>query len=248
MGKRVIALASGDKRFSIAGAFEKKENPSFGLDCGEVAGVGKIGIPITEKIVGFDVLIDFSSPEGILSALDLALENNASFVSGTTGLNEKIIGLLKESSKKIGVFHAPNFSAGIAAVEKAAVELSKMLGNADIEINEKHHNLKADAPSGTALKLAKAIADNKNIALEENAVYCRKGNIGARKKDEIGILSLRGGGIVGDHEIIFANKFETIIVEHRAISRDLFAAGALDAAEFIFGKTGFFDMNDLINQ
>ncbi|HDR91309.1 MAG TPA: 4-hydroxy-tetrahydrodipicolinate reductase, partial [candidate division Zixibacteria bacterium] len=120
--------------------------------------------------------------------------------------------------------------------------------NADIEIIEAHHRNKADAPSGTALDLAKKIAESRRLNFEKDIVYCREGKNNLRKPDEIGVSSLRGGGIIGEHSIVFALPYEILIIEHRAISRDVFASGALDAAEFVAGKTGFFEINDLLRK
>ena len=248
MGKRIIALANQDGRFVVTSAFEKHGHPKIGADCGELAGIGSIGVEIGAEKGDFDVLIDFSSPEGILNALDLALNRGSSLVSGTTGLGEEHFRALKDASEKIGVFYASNFSMGITVLAKIAVDTADYLLDSDIEIVEAHHNRKADSPSGTALSLAGKIAETRGEKLENLAIYGRdRGKTGPRSNNQIGIHAVRGGGIIGEHKIMYILPHEMVVLEHRAFSRDVFAAGALEAANFVVGKTGYFDMENLFN-
>lgn len=246
MGTRVVSLASKDDRFEIAAAVERPDSQKIGIDCGILAEIGEIGVPISDSASGFDVLIDFTTPIGTLSAIELALENGAALVTGTTGLEEEHISALKEASNKIGVFRASNFSRGIAVVAEVVGQLAKTFPDTDIEIVEAHHRLKTDSPSGTALTLGERIAEARGCELAEIAAFGRHGNLGQRPSGQIGIHAIRGGDIIGEHRIVFALPHETIIIEHRAIDRDLFASGALEAAVFVNGKIGYFEMKDLI--
>jgi len=248
MGRSIIKLAVTDPRFSIVSALESSNSEHLGMDAGTAAGIGPIGIEIGTEAENFDVIIDFSSPDGTKSALDMALKNKSALVTGTTALPQNVIDDLKSASAEIGIFSASNFSVGIALCGDLASQAAKRLPSADIEIIEAHHRNKADAPSGTAMDLAKKIADSRKLNFEKDIVYCREGKNNLRKPDEIGVSSLRGGGIIGEHSIVFASPYETLIIEHRAISRDVFASGALDAAEFVTGKTGYFEINDLLRK
>lgn len=247
MGRMITSLAAEDHRFEITAAVEKNGNECIGWDVGIVAGIGKLGVTMEHYATDFDVIVDFTEPAGTISALQMALENRAGLVTGTTGLDNQTIGRLKDESDKIAIFVASNFSRGIAFAKIISKKAAKALPNADIEIVEAHHRNKADAPSGTALDIAHELAETRELDFEENLIFGRKGKTGIREKNQIAVNAVRGGGIIGDHKIIFAMPYETLIIEHRAISREVFAAGALDAAEFVCGKTGFYEMNDLIN-
>jgi len=247
MGREIFALSLDDERFKVVGGIEIEGHSAIGKDYGIATGMKRIGIPISKNCSGFDVLIDFSTPEGTLKAVELALKNRATLVSGTTDLDEAHHRRFREVSKEIGLFWSSNFSRGIAALSDISAKLARIFEDADIEIIEQHHRDKADSPSGTAYKIAERIAESRQITIEDNVEFGRKGRTGPRKKGEIGIHSIRGGGIIGDHSVLFATPFENLIIEHRAISRHLFAHGALAAAAFIYGKVGYFDMNDIIN-
>lgn len=193
-----------------------------------------------------DVIIDFSNPDAFGKLLDYARARRLPLVMCTTGLTQAQLKQLEESSKNIPVFFSANMSLGvnllIDLVKKAAKVLEQ---NFDIEIIEKHHNQKLDAPSGTAL----AIADSINSALEEKQeyIYDRHSRRKKRSKTEIGIHAIRGGTIVGEHSVIFAGNDEIIEINHIANSKEIFATGALRAAKFLYNKEpGFYNMNDLI--
>jgi 4-hydroxy-tetrahydrodipicolinate reductase len=247
MGRRIAAITAGDARFQLVAATEAPSHPALGSDLGEVAGIGALGVEVSCEAHDFDVMVDFSTPNGAMAALDAAIDENAAIVSGTTGLSENQMGRLRKASEGIGVFYASNFSIGIAALRRIASELATLLPNADIEIVEAHHRDKVDSPSGTAIDLARSIAEARGATIENVARFGRNGAVGPRRDEEIGIHSVRGGGIVGDHRGIFALPNEVIAIEHRAISRDLFASGALDAVAFIFGKIGFYGIQDLLS-
>ncbi len=246
MGRMVIALARDNEDFEVTSAIERDGHADISKDCGTIARVGELGVPIGISAGDFDVMIDFSGPAGLLSALTICVEREKSLVTGTTGIGEEHRNAMLDASGKIGVFAASNFSKGIAALLKTCRELAVSFPGADVEIVEAHHRMKSDAPSGTALSIGKAIASARGHNFDEVALFERRGQIGPRTAKKIGFSSVRGGGIVGDHKVLFALPYETLIIEHRAVSRELFASGAMDAAKFIQGKTGLFGMNDLI--
>jgi 4-hydroxy-tetrahydrodipicolinate reductase len=200
---------------------------------------------ISECTEEIDVILDFSRPDSLDSLLSYAKQRNIPSVICTTGFTSEQIDKINEYSKIIPIFRSANMSLGVNIVNNILKKVSALLfSNYDIEIIEKHHNQKVDAPSGTALLLANTI---KNAIPEEtNFVYGREG-IGKREHKDIGIHAVRGGSIVGDHEVIFAGQGETIEISHYAVSRDVFAAGALKACEFMAGKpNGLYSMDNVL--
>lgn len=200
------------------------------------------------KNVTADVIIDFSHPSVLESLLSYAENNNCAAVVCTTGLNDSQIERIHESSKKVPMFFSANMSLGVNLISELAAKAAKVLEGAfDIEIVEKHHNQKIDAPSGTALMLADSISDS--LTEKPKYEYDRHSKRAKRSKNEIGIHSVRGGTIVGEHEIIFAGLDEVITISHSAHSKNLFAVGAVNAAEFISGKpAGFYNMKQLVDE
>ncbi|MCP5468384.1 MAG: 4-hydroxy-tetrahydrodipicolinate reductase [Deltaproteobacteria bacterium] len=195
-----------------------------------------------------DVIIDFTSPEATLKHAKIASEHQKSLVVGTTGFNEKQKNELKELLYTIPAVWAPNMSIGVNVLFKIAAQTAKLLGDDyDIEIVEAHHRHKKDAPSGTALGLAESIASAINRDLKKVACYERHGQIGARPAKEIGIQTLRGGDIVGDHTAIFAGEGERLELTHRANNRDNFARGAILAAKWVAKQAaGIYTMQDVL--
>jgi len=193
-----------------------------------------------------DVLLDFSSPKSLHDYLDVAIERRLAVVVATTGLETLELNLLAEASEKIPVFRSGSMSLGVNLVQQLIKNAAKVLGEQfDVEIIEKHHNLKKDAPSGTALMLADSVNEGRTNKLRY--VYGRHGNDSLRKNDELGIHSLRGGTIVGEHEVSFAGKDEVITIAHQAFSRQVFATGAVLATSYIFEKKpGMYTMQDMI--
>lgn len=194
-----------------------------------------------------DVIIDFSSVEGTKSVIEYCDKNLVPCVICTTGLDDMIIDNLKKLSTKVPVFFSANMSLGINLLIELSKIAASVLGSGfDIEIIEKHHNRKLDAPSGTALMIADAINENENGKFDY--VYDRHAYRRQRDKNEIGIHAVRGGTIVGEHEVLFAGQDEVITLSHSAASRDVFANGAINAAVYICGKKpGFYNMKDLID-
>jgi len=194
-----------------------------------------------------DVIIDFSSPVNVRDMLDFAIDRGIGIVLCTTGFTKKDLELIEEASRLISILRSANMSMGINLITKLVKEAARVLAVSgfDIEIVEKHHNKKVDAPSGTALALADAINDALNNSYEY--VYDRTDIRAPRQKKEIGISAVRGGTIVGEHEIIFAGSDEVIEIKHTAYSKAIFAKGAIQAAKFLHGKpAGMYTMNDVI--
>jgi 4-hydroxy-tetrahydrodipicolinate reductase len=180
-----------------------------------------------------DVLVDFSGPVAFDAALALAVERRAGFVSGTTGLRAEQFEAMQHAARTIPVLWAANFSLGVAMLQRCARRVAAALPDWDCEIVEMHHSRKHDAPSGTALVLGEAVAEGRNIALSDAAVFARHGQVGPRKSGEIGFAVLRGGDVVGEHTVVFATAGERLELTHRAGSRESFARGALAAAVWI---------------
>ena len=200
-----------------------------------------------EVNIEYDVLLDFSRPEALNDLLALTEKTKKPLVICSTGYSSDELALLKEKSATLPLFKSANMSIGINLINSLLKKISPLLyGNYDIEIVEKHHNQKVDAPSGTALLLADTIRDS----LSEETVYVNgRDGLAKREKNEIGIHAVRGGSIVGDHEVIFAGSGEVIELTHKAISREVFAVGALKASEFMATVTepGLYNMDNVIN-
>lgn len=193
-----------------------------------------------------DVLIDFSNPKALEHLLPYVTERKIPTIFATTGLSEAQLCAIHDASAVIPVFFSANMSVGVNLLIELAQKAAKFLGDGfDVEIIEKHHNQKLDAPSGTALAIANALAEVKE---DVHYVYDRHAVRKKRGTEEIGIHSIRGGTIVGEHEVIFAGRDEIISVSHRADSREIFATGALKAAMFLAKQpAGFYSMKDLLN-
>lgn len=193
-----------------------------------------------------DVIIDYSHPSALNGLISYGLSTGTAIVFATTGYNSEQINAIKKASEQIPIFFTFNMSLGINLLVQLAKKATAILGDQfDIEIIEKHHNQKIDAPSGTAIMLAEAINETKNNT--SNFIYDRHSQRKKREKNEIGIHSIRGGTIVGEHEIIFAGRDEVLTISHSALSKDVFAVGSVNAALFLKNKTpGLYNMSDLI--
>ena len=194
-----------------------------------------------------DVVIDFSAPVATQALCEAALENPTSLVIATTGFTAHQQNLLTEASKEMSVLYASNMSAGIALLKQLVEQVSATLKDFDIEIVEQHHRHKVDAPSGTALTLGEFAAKGRGLDLDDVRVSGRDGQIGARSKDEIAVMALRGGDIVGRHTVGFYNDGEYLELNHTATSRETFSKGAIRAATWIVDKEpGFYSINDCL--
>ncbi len=225
-------------------------------DCEIVAGIdiiddSSLGFPVfanyDEVEVKSDIIIDFSNPALIPSMLAYAEKTNTGIVLATTGLSDEQIREVEIASKSVPVFFSYNMSLGVSLLCELSKTAAKVLGNGfDVEIVEAHHNQKVDAPSGTAIMLGNAVKEEMPDAYFE---YDRHSKREKRHQNEIGIHSIRGGTIVGEHEVIFAGTDEIVKLSHSARSRAIFANGAVNAAIFLKGKeNGMFNMSDLVNQ
>lgn len=194
-----------------------------------------------------DIIIDFSLPEACESLLEAALKNPKPLVIGTTGLSPHQANLLKEASEKMPVLYATNMSLGVALLNKLVYQASAALDGFDIEIVEMHHKHKKDSPSGTALTLSESAAAGRGLDLDKVRVSGRDGDIGERSKDEIGVMALRGGDIVGRHTVGFYNEGEFIELNHTATSRNTFSKGAIRAASWLVDKEeGLYSISDCL--
>ena len=253
MGQRIIYYLSGDDGIKVVGAKESDNHPSLGIDPGILAGEGELGIPITsdidESCSGADVIVDFSSPKSTLLNASYASGEGKSMVIGTTGFTDKESGELKELCQGIPCVISANMSIGVNVMIEATRILAQALGDDyDVEITETHHKHKVDSPSGTAIMIGQAAAEGLRRDFRKVARFTRHGRIGERKLDEIGIQSVRGGDVVGEHTVMFLGDSERIELTHRAFSRDNFARGVLRAVKWIYGKPpGVYTMKDVLD-
>lgn len=252
MGSRIITLISSTDGIEVAGAVEQKGHFLIGKDVGEHLGLGKTGIIIEDDLSKCidkgDVVIDFTHHDAVAGHLKVAADNNKAMVIGTTGLTADEMEAVKDLAKNTRCVLAPNMSVGVNVMFRVLEYVAGILGDDfDVEIVEAHHNLKKDAPSGTAVKMAQIIAESLSRDLDKVGIYGRKGMIGARTKDEIGVQTVRAGDIVGEHTVIFGGIGERLEFIHRAHSRDNFVKGAIRAAKWIVSQeNGFYDMQDVL--
>ncbi|UCG38259.1 MAG: 4-hydroxy-tetrahydrodipicolinate reductase [bacterium] len=252
MGTAIIQAMETTQGIRLAGALEREGHPCLGQDAGLRASVGEKGVTVTADLDSIpsnvQVLIDFTSPEGTLRNLEYCAGRGLAAVIGTTGLSEEQKEALVMFASRTPTVFSPNMSVGVNLLFKLAARAAAVLGDAyDAEIVETHHRMKKDAPSGTALRLAEAVAQARGRDLAGSAVYSRHGMIGERSRGEIGIQTLRGGDIVGEHTLLLAGPGERLELTHRAHSRDNFARGAVRAALWVTGKEpGLYGMDDVL--
>ena len=249
MGLRVVALARQAKDFELIGALEEAGHAQQGCDIGVAAGIGEIGIKVSEELAGpCDVMIDFSTPGSIARWAPYAAEKRIALVVGTTGLAEEHIQILRQAAKKTAVLAGANMSMGVNLLFKLAAEVAGVLDeNYDVEIVERHHRFKRDAPSGTALELARRIASAKNWPWPSCLVHGREGRQTLRQPKTIGMHAVRAGDTIGRHDVIFSTLGETVELHHTAHTRDTFVRGALHAARWLVGqRAGWYGMSDVL--
>jgi 4-hydroxy-tetrahydrodipicolinate reductase len=237
MGQRLAALTQEDPDLQLAGGTERPDHPWIGQDLGRLSGGKENGVRVVaepDSSIQADVLIDFTLPEPTVRNARKATELGWGLVAGATGLTPEQKEELLACGKKIPLIFAPNYSVGVNVLFKTAAIVAKALGpEYEVEIVEAHHNKKADAPSGTAARLAETIAEALALDLNANAVYGRQGVIGPRKPNEIGVHAIRMADVVGEHTAYFAIGGERLELTHRASSRDTFVRGALRAAKWL---------------
>ncbi len=247
MGNRIVQLVHEDAELAVAAALEFPKHPKLGVDVGEICGFGKLGVVLASELVSpVDVMIDFSTPAGALNVAQACLRHQIPLVVATTGFSKSERADIEEVGQEIPVLLAANMSLAVNLLMKLVGETAARLkdADADIEILERHHRFKKDAPSGTALEFARAITRG---AGEKRFVHGREGLVGERPRDEIGIHAIRVSDNVGEHTIVFSLMGETIEFTHRAHSRDCYARGAVRAAKFMVAqKPGLYSMADVL--
>lgn len=252
MGCAITRILAEEEGVELVQALTHPDDPVIGRDAGELAGVGALGVevaPLTgETIIDADAVIEFTIPEGTVAVAERCDAARVPLVSGTTGLGADADARLGALAEHVPVVHAPNMSVGVTLLFHLAEVATKLAGPGfDAEIVEMHHRHKVDAPSGTAVRLAERVAAARGLDPDEAVVHGRSGRVGARRDDEIGVMTLRGGGVIGEHTLYLAAAGERLELTHRAQDRSIFARGAVRAARWIVGKhPGRYDMPDVL--
>ncbi len=249
MGQRIVALASKDPDLIVTAALDSPSSPALGKDAGELAGIGKIGVPISSALEHkVDVIIDFSVPAGAVSAAKLCGERVIPLVVATTGMSPEQREAILSVSHITPLLIAPSMSLAVNVAMKLVRDASRLLKSVpegvDVEILERHHRFKEDSPSGTALHFGKIVAEEMG---QTDHVHGREGRPGQRPRSEIGYHAIRTGDNVGEHTIVFGLMGETLEVTVRGHTRDSYAYGALAAAKFLVAKApGLYGMGDVL--
>jgi 4-hydroxy-tetrahydrodipicolinate reductase len=252
MGSKVAQLIYQNKDMGLLGIIESPSHPDIGKDWGITVGQGKTGIMVIDNLESIiqdaDQIVEFTNPQISIQHLEIVSKYKKVMIIGTTGFSGEETSKMKSLSRNIPFLFSPNMSLGVNLLFKLAAETAVSLGDSyDIEIIEAHHRFKKDAPSGTAKKLAQEICKAKKVNLDEVAIYGREGMIGERKGEEIGIHSIRGGDITGEHTVMFTALGERLELTHKAHSRDTFAYGTIQAIKFMEGNpAGFYEMKDVL--
>ncbi|MEX2285443.1 MAG: 4-hydroxy-tetrahydrodipicolinate reductase [Planctomycetaceae bacterium] len=249
MGQRIVTLVHGDPELSLTAALEAPSSPAIGRDAGEVAGIGRIDVPIAAELTQHcDVIIDFSTPAGLAAIAGICGSRQIALVAATTGLTSQQREAVLEASHATPVVLAPNMSLAVNLTMKLVRDAARVLKSnsdgVDVEIIERHHRFKEDAPSGTALRFGEIVAEEMG---QTSHVHGREGRPGQRPRSEIGYHALRTGDNVGEHTIVFGMMGETIDITVRGHTRDSYAFGALAAAKFLVTQgPGLYTMADVL--
>lgn len=254
MGRRLVANVMATEDMQLSGALEADSCPLAGQDAGLLAGCGEAGVKIVTDpelaVAGADAVINFGTAN-VLGVSRAAADAGAAVVIGTTAIEENDRRALEDLAKAgARIVLAPNMSVGVNLLFHLAAEVARILDDSfDVEVVEMHHNLKKDAPSGTAVRLAEILCAARGLDYGRDVCHGREGMVGARTKREIGMHAIRGGDVVGDHTVIFAANGERVELSHKASSRDTFAFGALRAVRFLLTAKGgrIYDMQDVLN-
>lgn len=252
MGRSIVGLLANDSTARLTAAVDHVASNAIGQDAGLLSGPTKFGVIVTSDLravlANVDVVIDFSLPGATVALADACADAGVALVVGTTGLDAAGRQALDRLATKCPVVVASNYSIGVNVLWHLASRAVALLGpDFDIEIVEMHHRNKVDAPSGTAVRLAQAVAQARGVDADAVVVDGRSGQVGARTPDEIGVMSLRGGDVVGDHTLVLAGLGERLEITHRAHTREIFARGAITAAKWVVGRTpGLYDMADVL--
>ncbi len=249
MGQRLVHLTHEDEGLTLGAALESLDHPQLDRDIGEVAGLGTLGVPVRSELPldqRLDVLIDFSMPEGTLNVLPICVERRIPIVVATTGFTASQRKEIEAAAHETAVLLSPNMSLAVNVLFELTRQAAGLLNGKgfDVEIIERHHRFKKDAPSGTALHFARIVQEAMG---QTHLRHGREGQVGERPAHEIGIHALRTGDNVGEHTIIFSALGETLELVHKGTSRDSYARGALQAAKFLAGKpAGRYTMKDVL--
>lgn len=250
MGRNLVQACALSEQIQLTQATDKSGHSLIGSDAGAIAGIEQQNVLIAEVLEAseFDVLVDFTHPSVTTNHVDYCLQYNKKMVIGTTGCDAALEQKLRDAGDSIAIMYAPNMSVGINLCLQLIATAARVLGDSvDIEIIEAHHRHKVDAPSGTAIKMGKVIADVLGRDLDSCAVYGREGQTGVRERKTIGFESIRAGDIVGEHTVLFADEGERIEITHKASSRMTFANGAIRACEWIQHRDkGLYGMPDVL--
>lgn len=252
MGGALIRAIAVSSDLQLAGALVRRGHPDLGADAGTLAGTKPLGVRLTDDplplIAQAQILIDFTRPDYSVELAALAAQARIVDVIGTTGLSSGDDEKIRAASRHAVIVKSANMSLGVNVLAALVRQAARALPHFDIEIVEMHHRRKVDAPSGTALLLGRAAAEGRQISLEDKAVRGRDGITGARNDDTIGFASLRGGTVVGEHQVVLAGPHERVVLGHIAEDRDIFATGALTAARWGLGKKpGLYAMADVLD-
>lgn len=254
MGRTLISAvhekSQENSNIKLTGAIARQGSSLIGVDAGEMAGVGRLGLPVVASLAeaDFDLLIDFTLIEPTLENLEFCRANHKSVVIGTTGFDDAQRQIIADAGKDIPVVFAANMSVGMNLCFHLLKQMSEVLGeDSDIEIIEAHHRHKVDSPSGTAVRLGQVVADTLGRDLSSCAVYGREGVGEPRDRETIGFATVRGGDVVGDHTVLFASEGERVELTHKASSRMTFGKGAVRAALWLADKpAALYDMQDVL--
>ncbi|HTN96437.1 MAG TPA: 4-hydroxy-tetrahydrodipicolinate reductase [Nordella sp.] len=252
MGRVLTRIVHETEGLEIAGGIEPKGSASVGADMGELAGIGPLGIKITDEplplFTRIEGLIDFTVPKATLALVELSAQARIVHVIGTTGIDKEGEEKIRAAARHARIVKSGNMSLGVNLLAALVRKVAQSLGpDFDIEVLEMHHKHKIDAPSGTALLLGQAAAEGRKLELAKSSVRSRDGHTGARPEGHIGFATLRGGSVVGEHTVMFAGPDERIELTHKAASRDLFARGAVRAAVWAQDKKpGLYSMADIL--
>ena len=251
MGRLLVSMIAADPQHKLVGALEAEAAGVNGRDAGELAGAGTIGVAITTDYTSIaradTVTLDFTNAAASLGHLEVAAVAGAAIVVGSTGFTPELEARARQLAPRTRTVIAPNMSVGINVLMKITAEVASILANFDAEVIEIHHRTKVDAPSGTALALARTIAEARKLDFQPNAIFGREGITGIRPNEAIGVMALRAGDAVGDHTVIFGGQGERLELIHRAQSRESLARGALRAATWLERKKpGVYSMRDVL--
>lgn len=252
MGKSLIAECLNSEGVQLAAAIERPDCEWIGRDAGEMAGLSRMDVAVSSDIDALggriDVLIDFTRPGPTLDHVRRCVDQGVRMVIGTTGFTAAERAVIADAGRSTAIVLAPNMSVGVNLVLKLLQLTARTIGDqTDIEIIEAHHRHKVDAPSGTALRMGEVVAEALGRDLGSCAVYGREGNTGERDRKTIGFATIRGGDIVGEHTVMFADEGERVEISHKASSRQTFSRGALRAARWVVAQpNGLFDMQDVL--